>query len=177
MQSKHFLIAILFSMCLSFSAYSQHPAIKRLQNQGRFGLAVTVGHGQSFLMAPFWLTNKFVASPILGFKYLQNAELDFTLGLATRHYLGLDDLSYYFGFRVGSMYYRPYDQNEVNQDGRTDLFAGLAFGMEYYLARRFSVGLEVQGDFVQSDERSQRFNNPGGIGFIINPVLVLSFYF
>ncbi|MFB0517285.1 MAG: hypothetical protein ACETWG_11880 [Candidatus Neomarinimicrobiota bacterium] len=48
-------------------------------------------------------------------------------------------------------------------DATTDLLVGLAYGGEYFLAKRFSLGIEAQLTFTKSDEESARFGNPGGL--------------
>jgi hypothetical protein len=158
-------------------SFSQPSGFMRIQNEGKFGVGASFSNGKTGIILPYWVTNKFVVAPSLNFSYFQKLELDLVVGLNTRHYIQNDDLSSYFGFRVGSMLLIPYAEEEMNKSLRTDLFAGVTFGMEYFLAPQFSMGVEVQGDFVKSDERSQRFNNAGGFGFIIAPVVLAIFYF
>jgi hypothetical protein len=174
---KRLCFSFLVILVIAFSSYTQPPGFMRIQNEGKFGIGASFSNGKTGIILPYWVTNKFVIAPSLNFSYFQKLELDFIIGLNTRHYIQNDDLSSYFGFRVGSMLLMPYAGEEVNQSMRTDLFAGVTFGMEYYLAPQFSMGVEVQGDFVKSDERSQRFNNAGGFGFVIAPVVLAIFYF
>jgi hypothetical protein len=42
-----------------------------------------------------------------------------------------------------------------------DFLAGPFFGGEYFLSKRFSVGVEAQIVLAFSDKRSARFGNPG----------------
>jgi hypothetical protein len=174
MRSKTVLFLCLFLIVLS--AKSQHPAVFGLQNQGKFGLTASIGNqsqGVSFL---YWITPGFVVSPSLGFSYLSRNELDVTLGLSTRHYFRVEQTSAYLGLRIGTMLLKPYkDPNDTAL--RTDLFAGMSLGVEHYFNRFFSLGLEIQGDFLQSDERSERFDNSGGVGAVLRPVIMATFYF
>lgn len=160
-----------------FLSHSQSAGYMRVQNEGKFGVGASFSNGKTGIILPFWVTNRFVIAPSFNFSYFQKSELDLVVGISSRHYIFIDDLSSYFGFRLGSMLLMPYAGEEVNKSIRTDLFAGITFGMEYFLARQFSMGVEVQGDFMKSDERSQRFNNAGGFGFVLAPVVLATFYF
>ncbi|TVQ11799.1 MAG: hypothetical protein EA361_12150 [Bacteroidetes bacterium] len=174
---KHFPIIFLLMILFNISGWAQHPAVFHMQNEGRVGIAATFEPGHTGVMVPVWLTNRFVISPIVSFKYFQKKDLDLTIGIATRHYSLFNDMAFYFGFRVGSMLLIPYGEEELENDRQTDLFAGAHMGMEYFLARQLSVGLEIQGNFIQSDEKSTRFDNPGGVGVKLVPVLMATFYF
>ncbi|MFW5706372.1 MAG: hypothetical protein ACOC12_00495 [Bacteroidota bacterium] len=170
------LIPIVFLLFISFYVQAQHPAVG-VNNQDRVGMTISLHQSQWGFLIPYWLTDRFVVTPVLGFVYFQKDKLDATVGIATRHYLKIDDISYYFGFRVGSMLLVPASEEELDNEVRSDLFAGATFGIEYFFARQFSVGMELQGSFIQSDERSMRFNNPGGFGFELAPVIMATFYF
>lgn len=99
-----------------------------------------------------------------------------SLGLSTRHYLRVEQTSVYLGLRIGTMLLKPYeDPNDTAL--RTDLFAGMSFGVEHYFNRFFALGAEIQGDYLQSDERSERFDNRGGVGLVLRPVILATFYF
>lgn len=174
---RFFAATLLVLVFFGFKGVSQHPSVLEMQNEGRIGITAAIEPGHTGMMVPLWLTNRSVIAPVISFSYLQNKELDLTLGVATRHYLNIDEMSYYFGFRIGSMLLIPYGEEEVDNDIRTDLFAGANIGLEYYLAEKWSVGLEIQGNFLQSDETSMRFENPGGMGFKLVPVLMTTFYF
>jgi hypothetical protein len=174
---KKALISLVIFFWFISLAVGQYPMVRSSQNEGKFGLGAYFSSEQSGLLLPFWLTDNFVLIPTLHLKYFQKQDLDFTLGLNTRHYLSVEELAVYFGFRVGSMLFIPYAQEEMDKSLRSDLFAGITFGTEYFFSRNFSVGMEVQAEFYKSDERSQRFNNPGGYGFSFAPVIMTIFYF
>jgi len=176
MIKKTFFFLVIFFWFISL-AIGQYPMVRSAQNEGKFGLGAYFSNDQQGLLLPFWLTDNFALVPTLQLKYFQKQDLDFTLGLNTRHYLAVDELAVYFGFRVGSMLLFPYSEEEQDKAVRSDLFAGITFGVEYFFSRNFSVGMEVQNDFYKSDERSLRFNNPGGYGFSIAPVIITIFYF
>ena len=171
------LTFITIILLFLFAANGQHPAVMSQNNQGKLGITVVTNNHQSVINLPFWLTERFVVSPIFGIGYLQNAELDMILGFNTRHYLQVGQLAHYFGIRLGTMLNKPFPEEDINSDTRTDLFAGLTFGAEYYFHRRFSLGIEIQGDFLKSDERSERFNNAGGFGVVVFPALLITYYF
>lgn len=174
---RYFPATLLLLFIFSFTGISQHPAVFRMQNEGRIGLAATFETGHTGVMVPVWLTNRFVIAPIASFSYFQKKDLDLTMGVATRHYTLRDEMAFYFGFRVGSYLLIPFKEEEPDNDRQTDLFAGAQIGMEYFLVKQLSLGLEVQGNFIQSDERSMRFKNPGGVGVKVVPVLMATFYF
>jgi len=173
MRIKTVLFLCLFLIVLS--AKSQHPSVFGLQNQGKFGVTAAIGNQTQGVSVLFWLTPGFVVSPSVNFSYLSRKELDLSLGLSTRHYIRVEQTSFYGGFRMGTMLLKPYDDPD-NTALRTDLFAGLSFGVEHFFTRFFTLGVEIQGDYLQSDERSERFENKGGIGVVVKPVVLLTFY-
>ncbi len=174
---RSYLVILLLMILFRISGWAQHPAVFRMQNEGRVGIAAAFEPGHTGVMVPVWLTNRFVISPLVSFNYFQKKDLDLTIGIATRHYSLFNDMAFYFGFRVGSMLLIPFGEEELENDRQTDLFAGTHMGMEYFLARQLSVGIEIQGNFIQSDERSMRFDNPGGVGVMLVPALMATFYF
>jgi hypothetical protein len=95
---------------------------------------------QSGLLLPFWLTDNFVLIPTLHLKYFQKQDLDFTLGLNTRHYLSVEELAVYFGFRVGSMLFIPYAQEEMDKSLRSDLFAGITLARNTFFRATLAWG-------------------------------------
>ncbi len=175
--NKNIFLPIVFLFLFFGHSFAQNAPSRLMQNKGRIGIGASFHKDNRFLLIPYWLTNSFVIVPSVHFTYFQKQELDLILGLSTRQYISSNNVSSYLGFRLGTMMYKPYDVEEIDRFTRTDLFAGLTFGMEYYLARQFSVGVEIQGDFIKSDDNSYRFDNEGGIGFKITPVLQVSFYF
>ncbi len=170
-----FILILVLGLCCEVQA--QQSAVYKIMNKGRIGIAMSANHQEQAVWVPYWLTHNFVLAPMVSFSYFQKDKMDFSLGLSTRHYFRLDDLSAWFGFRVGTMMLIPAGEDDEKGELYTDLFAGAAMGVEYFFVRNFSLGMEVQGNFIQSDERSYRFNNPGGFGVQLTPLLMATFYF
>ncbi len=177
-QKSFFFIffALFLSISAAWSQGQRHPAVFQAYNDGKLGLSVALREGSPELMVPYWYTNRFVVAPTF-FLQLVQEELDFTLGVATRHYTHIGKPALYFGFRVGSMVLLPFGDEESDNDLKTDLFAGATFGSEYFFTDKMSLGIELRGDFIQSDNRSTRFDNPGGITLMFAPVLLATIYF
>ncbi len=174
MRSKTVLFLCLFLTVLTVK--SQHPSVFGLNNQGKIGLSATLGNQLQGASVIYWFTPRFLVTPSLSFSYLSNKELDMSLGISTRHYLRVEQSSYYLGLRIGTILLKPYDDPD-DKFIRTDLFAGVSFGVEHFFTRFFTLGMEVQGDYLQSDERSDRFENQRGVGVVIRPVVLVTFYF
>lgn len=169
--------SILFFICSFTSAKSQHPAVFGMQNQGNAGVSIALSGADQQVIIPYWVTNSFVIAPLFQFSYFNKKELDLAIGLGLRYYFRLDELSFYGGVRLGNYLLIPYTDDVVDGSLRTDLFAGPVFGVEYFITRHLSLGFEIQGNYIRSDERSLRFDNPGGTGFEIKPIIQATFYF
>jgi hypothetical protein len=53
----------------------------------------------------------------------------------------------------------------------------LAFGAEYFIDPRFSIGIELQGNATKSDKNSMRFGNPGNWNFNLATMVSANMYF
>ena len=169
--------SILFLIFSFATARSQHPAVFGMQNQGKVGVSIALSASEQQVIVPLWVTNSFVIAPLFQFSYFNKKELDLAIGLGLRYYFRVEEFSLYGGIRLGNYLLIPYSNDAIDGSSRTDLFAGPVFGVEYFISRFLSLGFEIQGNYIRSDERSLRFDNPGGSGFEIKPVILATFYF
>ena len=174
---RFFIWGVLIFACSTATARSRHPAVFGMQNQGNLGVSIALSGSDQQVMVPYWVTNRFLVAPLFQFSYFSKKELDLAIGLGLRYYFRVDELSFYGGVRLGNYLLIPYTDDVIDGSSRTDLFAGPVFGVEYFLSRHLSLGFEMQGNYIRSDERSLRFNNPGGAGFEIKPIVLATFYF
>lgn len=152
-------------------------ALTHAQHSRTIGLSGTVQAGQYGIGLPIWLDQQFVLAPTFDFKYAEKAGTDFSIGLAPRFYFRNDKIAPYLGFKGGILVNIPYEENEVDREKKIDYLLGIAFGGEYFLDEKFSLGVEAQGNFTKSDEDSYRFGNPKGINFNTATMIIATFYF
>jgi len=107
-----------------------------------------------------------------GFINISDAGSDISLGVLARLNMLEGKAIPYVGLRLGALHFVPKDGESV-----TDFIAGLAVGGEYFLAQKFSLGVEGQFNFAKSDKNSSRFNNPDGTNFNTASAVSATFYF
>lgn len=170
-------VTFTIAFCLWWSAsYVQHPAVRQIDHTGKSGISAVFQPGHMGMHFPFWFAPRFSMIPGLDFCYVESAGLDMTISLASRHYFHTTGIMPYLGFRIGTMLLLPAESDDGDDDLRSDLLAGVVFGGEYFITSHISIGIELQGNFFQSDERSVRFDNPGGTRFQNATVIIFTFY-
>ena len=165
---KKFIPLGLVLFLLSNLSYSQ--------SRISIGLSGSVQSNQFGILLPIWLGEKFVLAPAFDLKFVDKTGTEFSFGLAPRFYFNHEKLAPYFGLKVGTIMNFPSSDNDI--DAKIfDILAGLAFGAEYFLTDRLSVGVEAQGNFTISDKDSDRFGNPGGLNFNTATMVSVTIYF
>ena len=99
------------------------------------------------------------------------------IGIVPKYYFKTEQVAPYAGLRAGAIFYNPADKNEINVTKTTDILVGGAFGADYFFFEKFSIGVELQGNFTISDENSFRFGNPGNVNFNTAAAVLVSVYF
>jgi hypothetical protein len=147
---------------------SQEKAVERT-----WGLSALIQGGQLDIILPIWAGNKAVIAPAFNVVYVEDAGVDLGIGIAPRFYLRMDKVAPYISGRVGAFFNLP----SGNAEETTDWLLGLAFGGEYFLNTKFSIGVEAQANFAISDDLSSRFGNPGGLSLNTATAVFASIYF
>lgn len=168
MKVKIFTVMFLI-VSLSASLHSQDKKF--------IGISGSIQGNQYGILIPMWLGEKFVLAPAIDLKYAEGTGTDIGIGLSPRFYLKNDKTAPYFGLKIGALLNKPSSENEIDTDTKLDLLGGIAFGGEYFLAEKFSFGVELQGNFTKSDDKSNRFGNPGGLNFNTGTMISATLYF
>jgi len=147
------------------------------QNEKKIGLSGSVQESQFGISLPLWLGEKFVLAPAFDLKYAEKVGIDFSVGLASRFYFKTEKLAPYFGIKFGAAINIPSSDNKIDNNTKVDFLGGLAFGVEYFIAEKFSLGVEAQGNFTKSDKDSNRFGNPDGLNFNTATMISATIYF
>lgn len=170
MKSLKSLVPVLLFVLIT-GTLSAQDTLKRIS-----GLSATFQTSQAGVMVPFWVTDRITFSPALDIKWGEKIGTDFTLGIVPRFYFSTEKVAPYIGVRGGVAIYIP-DQENTTEVKTTDWMAGVAFGSEYFFDPRFSIGIELQGNFTKSDQNSMRFSNPGKWNFNLGTMLSANIYF
>ena len=159
-----FLTILLFSN----SMFSQSREV--------FGISGSIQSSQLGLLFPIRVKENFILAPSIDLKIAENIGSDLSIGLAPRFLLRTEKLCPYIGLKFGALINVPSSENSINLGTQIDILTGIAFGAEYFLADKFSVGIEAQGNFVISDKQSYRFGNPDGKNFNTATVVMFTIY-
>jgi hypothetical protein len=123
---------------------------------GRIGLSATLQQAGADILLPYRHNARLAVVP--GFRFASAADTgtDFGVGLAIRYYLTDSAVSTYAGPRGAFLVNSP-----SGEDGVADGIVGLAAGAEYFLASRFSIGVEAQFNVGLPAAESARFGSRG----------------
>jgi hypothetical protein len=126
--------------------------------QYKVGLSVAIQNTQSDILIPIVFGDKYSISPAFGIASISNQATDYSIGAILKYYLTQSDgVSSFVGGRIGMLTLSP----KVG-DAITDYVYGPLLGGEYFIATKFSIGVEAQLNIVKSAASSNRFSNPGG---------------
>ena len=129
-------------------------AIETLAQQGKAG-KIGIGYSGDLTSATnewgmsFWLSNRVVLEPQLGF-----VSVDIKDNSATAWKPGLGFLYRFNDFIVSSFIGARIKGNILSNDSKTysDLILSLVFGGEYFVSEYFSVGAEMRLNYVKTDK-------------------------
>lgn len=165
---KKNVITLLILIGVSFASFAQENT--------KIGLSGTLQQNDYGISVPIWMGEKFVLSPSLMVTSSEGVGTDFGIGLAPRFYLSKEKIAPYFGLKAGAIFGMPPSDDE-EAESTVDILAGVAFGGEYFLSDNFSFGVEIQGNFTQSDDNSFRYGNPGRLNFNTGTAVSATVYF
>ncbi len=140
------------------------------------GISGTIQTTQFGIAIPIWAGSHTTISPAFDFQWGQKIGTDYGIGLVPRFYFSTKKLAPYLGLRGGLIHFTPAKEN-TSETATTDWVAGLEGGAEYFFDPRFSVGVEIQGNFTKSDKNSMRFGNPGNWNFNLATMVSANVYF
>lgn len=160
-------VICFFILGLEKNVYGQDESTNQ-----KIGLSGAIQGQQLDINVPVWLSPKHVLAPSLSFIMVEDMGSDLGLGAVMRFYLNRNKVSSYFAIRGGTFIGLP-----KKGDITIDLFFGPAFGGEYFFDKHFSIGAEAQLNASVSDNKSMRFNNPGGLNLNTGTSLFATIYF
>lgn len=152
------------------------PITLNAQEKGLFGISGTVQNSQFGISLPVWVGEKIALVPGFNFRYAQTIGTDFSVGLSSRFYFRNEKLAPYFALQAATAINIPSPDNNVVSSTEIDWIGGAAFGAEYFIGERFSMGLEAQGNLTKSGANSFRFGNPGNFNFNTATLIVATIY-
>jgi hypothetical protein len=158
---------------LSILGTAEHAVSQEKTTARTWGLSASIQGGQLDIILPIWAGDKVVIAPAFNFVYVEDAGVDVGIGIVPRFYLQMDKVAPYVGGRAGAFLGLP----SGSAEDTTDWLLGLAFGGEYFLNPKFSVGVEAQANCTISDDLSDRFGNPGGLSLNTATAVFASVYF
>jgi hypothetical protein len=140
------------------------------------GFSATIQNAQYGIMIPFWIGKQVSIAPAFDFQWGDKIGTDYAIGIIPKFYFSSKKLSPYLSLRGGFASFVPAKEND-SETRTTDWIAGIAFGAEYFFDPRFSIGVELQGNFTKSDKNSMRFSNPGNWNFNLASMVSANVYF
>lgn len=147
-------------------------------NHPKIGLAASVQAEQFGLLVPIWLKDDLVLVPTARFNYAETIGTDFAVGLSLRDYFRDGKVRPYFTPGLAALFSFAADPDDLLEDTSTlDWVLGLAIGGEYFIDPRFSFAVELGLNGYLSDENSNRFGNPDGIGVNTAAAVLVNVYF
>jgi hypothetical protein len=162
-------LTILLFICLASPAYTQKEI--------KIGLTGSIQGDQLGILVPIWLGEKFVLAPAFQINYAETIGTDIGIGVVPRFYIKKETLAPYIGFKFGAMINKPSSDNSIDNETKTDIIGGVAFGGEYFIGDNFSLGVEAQGNVTKSGENSNRYGNPDGFNFNTATMISATIYF
>ncbi len=164
---KHLFTIALISVSISTLVFAQESVERNI------GLTANVQAEQIDFLIPIWTNETTAIAPSISVISAQDVGTDLSVGLLIKKYLReVEGAVPYLGVRGGAIFGIPDEGDSI-----TDFFVGPAFGGEYFFKPKFSIGIEIQGNFTISDEGSFRFGNPGNVNFNTATALTASIYF
>ena len=164
-----YIFVTSFLLMLPFLTYGQQSSD---ENPRKVGLTATVQSSQFDVLLPVWVSNQTVIGPSVSFVSVSDSGSELGIGAFSKFYFNTNTIAPYWGLRGGAVVGIPSGGDTV-----VDFITGLSVGGDYFIAEKFSLGVEVQGNFTISDDGSTRFGNPGGVNFNTASVITASLYF
>ncbi len=147
MIKKMTFIVVLF---LSFASATAKDDSKTI------ALGASFQSAQTDILCQFWLTDNATIGPFLRYLYAEDIASELGIGLFGKIYFYKQKVAPFFGWQLGLIEGMP-----DTGDNTSDIVLGLGIGGDYFFDSNFSVGIQASLNFVKSDEKSNRFGNPG----------------
>ena len=172
MNFKKVIYLAIVSIGFGFDSIAQETVPAR-----KVGLSALLQGSQYGIALPIWAGKQYVVEPQISIRSAQSIGSEFGLALAQRFYFNRKTLAPYAGLNLGTIMTIASDNATPKRENQIDFVGGLAFGAEYFLAPQFSVRVEAQANFSQSDDQSNQFGNPGKMNFNTGTLISASVYF
>ncbi len=127
------ILALLLAAGWSHTAHAQENQANR-----KWGLGATFQGGQTLIIVPVWLGQRFVLGPLLSATHTENVNLSINAGLATRIYPKMSRIAPFWGVAATANINKP--QNGGNS--LTTWLLGGYFGGEFFINHRFSFSIQ-----------------------------------
>ncbi|MBI4946505.1 MAG: hypothetical protein HY840_08905 [Bacteroidetes bacterium] len=157
---------------VSFFLVSVSVLIAKEDNDKSIALGASFQGAQTDILCQFWLTDNATAGPFLRFLSVEDMASELGIGLFGKIYFYKQKVAPFFGWQLGIIQGMP----KVG-DNTTDIVLGLGIGGDYFFDSNFSVGIQASLNFTKSDEKSNRFGNPGGLNVNTSTSLNAFIYF
>ena len=127
-------------------------------DHGVAGIAAGLSITSTNISLPRWISPGLALVPSVSLVWIEDGGTDWGLGFGVRFYGDPRQAVYpYKTVGLGILGLAP-----ESGDPTTDFLLGLGYGGEFFPARMFSLGVEIQLNLSVSDDESYRFGNPGG---------------
>jgi hypothetical protein len=103
-----------------------------------WGVGASFQGGQTLIIVPIWLGQRFNAGPIVSATHTENVNLTLNAGLAARYYTSMTRIAPYWGAAATATINKP--QNGGNS--ATAWTVGGFFGGEFFINQKFSLAVQ-----------------------------------
>lgn len=138
----------------------------------RYSISALFSGGQIDFVLPIWAGEKTVFAPSFGVIAVEDFATEFRFGFILKQYKRTGKISPYYGVRAGGILLSP-----AKGENSIDKLFGILWGGEYFFDKNFSIGIEAQGNFLFSKEKSQLFGNQTKLSFNTATALLANIYF
>jgi hypothetical protein len=127
-------------------------------DHGVTGIAAGLSVTSTSINLVRWVSPRLALIPSASLLWVEDGGTDWGLGFGMRFYRHPRQAVYpYTTVGLGVLGLAP-----ESGDATTDYLLGIGYGGEYFPAKMFSLGVEIQLNLTVSDDESYRFGNPGG---------------
>ncbi len=124
------------------TGWLQSAAAQENQNQQvdrNWGIAATFQGGQTLVVVPIWLGQRFTVGPIVSATHTENVNLNINAGVATRFYPTLSRVAPFWGVAATATINKP---QIGGSNSATTWTVGGYFGGEFFINQRFSLSIQ-----------------------------------
>lgn len=144
MRNRQQVFIFLCALMLALAAGWLHDArAQETQSQNQvnrtWGLGATFQGGQTLIVVPVWLGQRFVVAPIVSATHTENANLLLNAGAGIRLYPSMSRIAPFWGVAATATINKP---QTGSGNSSTIWTAGGFFGGEFFINQRFSFSIQ-----------------------------------